>query len=332
MLGDLNLDLILSGLDEPPAFGREILARTHSFKAGGSGANTAMVLALLGAPVRLFACIGRDQPAALVLGELRRSGLSPATLRRLGDQGTAVTVSLSYAREAMYLSSSGTVAGASLEHFKAGYLRPGAHLHLSSYFLQRRLRSSVAPLLQRAKRLGMTTSLDPGHDPEGRWDLRELEAGLSALDWFLPNETELRALADRVPRHGSPMYGAATEVRGASLEQCLERLAALFRAACGGAGPGIVGKAGAQGAWLWYGGAARLFPSTPCEVVDTTCAGDCFDAGFLFALARGRAVEEAVRIGNRLGALGVSCVGLPSREVLAREARVREQTAKGGVT
>jgi ribokinase len=304
VLGDLNLDLVLSGLEALPFLGGEILAREHSFKAGGSAANVAVVLALCGAPVRLFACVGRDPVGDLVLQYLRGSGLSTATVGRLSGVPTGVTVALSYPQERMYITGPGTVSRAGLGSFKRGFLRPGAHLHLASFFLQENLRGSVEELLARAGKAGMSTSLDPGGDPHLRWELSELEPALPHLDWFLPNESEICALA-----------------RSGSLEEAILSIAERFRSARAAAGSnrrpfGMVIKAGAGGAWLWQTNATKQFPAAEAPVVDTSCAGDCFDAGFLFALARGDSAERAVEVGNRLGALGASCLGLPTRELL----------------
>jgi sugar/nucleoside kinase (ribokinase family) len=304
VLGDLNLDLVLAGLATLPSLGEEILAREHSFKAGGSAANVAVVLALCGAPVRLFACVGRDPVGNLVLEYLRGLGLSTATVRRLSGVPTGVTVALSYPQERMYVTSPGTVSRSGLDSFKRGYLRPGAHLHLASFFLQEQLRGRVGELLARAGEAGMSTSLDPGGDPRLRWELGELEPVLPHLDWFLPNESEICALA----RNGSP-------------EEAILDIGERFRAAranrvSNGHPFGMVIKAGAGGARLWQANATRRFPAVEAPVVDTSCAGDCFDAGFLFALARGDTVEKAVEAGNRLGALGASCLGLPTRKLL----------------
>jgi sugar/nucleoside kinase (ribokinase family) len=79
-------------------------------------------------------------------------------------------------------------------------------------------------------------------------------------------------------------------------------------------------KAGADGAWLWRDGKAVRVPAVPAAVIDTTCAGDCFDAGFLQALCRGLDPLQAVAAGNRFGALGASCLGLPSRHQLLQAA------------
>jgi sugar/nucleoside kinase (ribokinase family) len=71
---------------------------------------------------------------------------------------------------------------------------------------------------------------------------------------------------------------------------------------------------GAEGAsWVSRDGVVSV-PSTPSECVDSTGAGDAFDAGLLVALLAGKAPEECLRAGTRLGAKAVGQVGAqPSR-------------------
>src|SRR6185503_21298877 len=68
------------------------------------------------------------------------------------------------------------------------------HLHVSSFYFQEGLRADLPDLFARAHRAGLTTSLDTGFDPSGRWDggLRE---ALRETDLFFPNEVELAALS-----------------------------------------------------------------------------------------------------------------------------------------
>jgi len=51
VLGDLNVDLILSGMTVPPAFGKEIIGTERCMAPGGSSANVAIILAATGVPV-----------------------------------------------------------------------------------------------------------------------------------------------------------------------------------------------------------------------------------------------------------------------------------------
>jgi sugar/nucleoside kinase (ribokinase family) len=294
VLGDLNLDVVLSGMAAPPSFGKEILAQSCTMKPGGSAANAAMVLAMMGARVRLFSAVGADLHGELVLRGLGRCGLTARHIVRKADFATGVTVSLTYPKDRLLITHPAGIGGTRLKDLKPGYIRKGAHLHLCSYFLQAGLRPAVGGLLERAKGAGMSTSLDPGFDPDERWDLGELVPYFRFIDWFLPNAGEIQAVAGRT-----------------SLPQALAELNEDFE--------GVVVKAGAEGAYTRHAGDIRHFPPAAAEVVDTTCAGDCFDAAFLYRLAGGFPLEAAVGWANRIGARAASTEGLPSAKTLREE-------------
>ena len=75
---------------------------------------------------------------------------------------------------------------------------------------------------------------------------------------------------------------------------------------------GIVVKASAEGAFSRVDGRIEHHPGAMVPVVDTTGAGDSFNAGFLSAICAGGALRDAVRKGNEFGALAVSTIGLPT--------------------
>src|SRR6185295_17290263 len=129
------------------------------------------------------------------------------------------------------------------------------HLHASSFFFQEGLRPDFPDLFARARRAGLTTSLDTGFDPSGRWDggLRET---LAETDLFFPNEVELEALT-----------GSSDAAEG------LRRL--------DNGRTRVVVKLGAHGAMTLDGGAVVQVPAYAVATVDTTGAGDSFNAGFL---------------------------------------------------
>jgi sugar/nucleoside kinase (ribokinase family) len=294
VLGDLNIDMILSGMQSSPSFGREILAEGGCIKPGGSAANAAMVLAMCGTEPEFYSVLGDDVFSSLVISELHGSALSTGHIVRVPGHSTGITVSLSYPHDRMYITSPGTISTAVLEFFDKGYFEPNGHIHLTSYFLQSGLKPQVGEILEKAKEASMTTSLDPGNDPALLWDVTGLEPYYPCLDYFLPN---------------------ADEMLGITGAESVEDALRLFsqKAEC------VIVKCGADGAIMRNNGSVGHFPAAPAEAVDTSCAGDCFDAGFLLYINRGSTIEMAVEMGNRFGALASASIGLPPWELLRKE-------------
>jgi len=290
IIGDVNIDIILSGMRSAPALGKEILADSSVMKLGGSAANVAAMLAMNGCPVRLFGCVGNDSNGRYLINSLKEFRVDTDTICIADNEPTGITVSLSYPHERMYISHLGTVASTKLENLPDGYLRKGCHLHLASYFLQKGLKASVGSLLKQAKEIGMTTSLDPGGDPSGEWDISDLRAYFQYLDWFMPNADEMKAVT-----------------KNRNIEDAVINFAQEVTR--------IVVKMGPQGAITRYKGNVEHWPGLDVKAVDTTCAGDCFDAGFLYSLTCGNPLPKAVQMGNKYGAQSVLNVGLPRQQI-----------------
>jgi len=175
------------------------------------------------------------------------------------------------------------------------------HLHVSSFYLQDRLGPGAAAVFERARAAGLTTSLDPGHDPSGRWGGGIREA-LEHVDVFFPNEVELRGLG-------------GSEDAAESLGR-LDNKRTL-----------VVAKLGAAGAMLLDRGRPLHVPGFTVAAVDTTGAGDSFDAGFLHAWLRGAPLADCLRLGSACGALSTLGLGGTARQPTLEEAEALSRGA-----
>jgi adenosine kinase len=73
---------------------------------------------------------------------------------------------------------------------------------------------------------------------------------------------------------------------------------------------GLVVTLAAEGCDVWQQGEVTRVPGVPAsEVLDPTGCGDAFRAGLLYGLERNWALERCAALGNRLGALKISCRG-----------------------
>lgn len=292
-VGEVNVDLIMSGLDRLPDWGTEVLAVHMELRLGGSTANFACACAALGLKVELVAWVGSDAFGEFLLRELDHYNVGRRWVRQADDRSTGLTVSLSGKSDRAFVTALGTIDYLRAEHVPQEAIAEARHVHVGSFFLQTALQPGLVELFQQARAAGATVSLDAGYDPSERWDggVRQV---LGYVDLFFPNDVEACAVAGT-----------------AAPEAAAEALASL--------GPLVVVKCGAKGACAHDGRKLYRSHAYTVPVADTTACGDAFNAGFLWAWMNDKAVEEALKFGNAAGALAAT-VGGNDPTVLSPEA------------
>jgi sugar/nucleoside kinase (ribokinase family) len=283
ILGDANPDLVLTG-DVEPAFGqRERLLDGAHLTVGGSGAIVACGAARLGLRVAFCGVVGDDLFGRFMRDELDRRGVDVKGLVVAPDRSTGLTVVLARPDDRAILTYEGTIGDLRAGSIDPEFLAAASHVHVASYFLQGRLAPDLPALFERVRSNGATTSVDPNWDPSERWDggVRGL---LSHTDVFLPNATE------------------AVHIAGtASVDEAVIALAASAGL--------VVAKAGPDGAVASRGDELVRAPAPAVDAVDTTGAGDGFDAGFLVSWLAGDPLERALAIANACGGLSTRALG-----------------------
>ena len=282
VLGDANPDLVLTG-DVAPAFGQvEKLVEDARLAIGGSAAITACGAARLGLRTAFVGVVGDDVFGRFVLQALEKHGVDTGGCTIDPDRPTGISVVLSRGDDRSILTSMGTIAelrGASVD---PDLLASARHVHVSSFFLQRRLRRDLPSLFDRAHRTGASTSVDPNWDPDERWD-GILEV-LDRTDCFFPNSTEVRAIT------GIDDVDVAAE---ALTEH----------------GTVVAVKFGQGGGLAMWGDEVVRSEAIATEVVDTTGAGDTFDAGFIAGRLRGWSLGRCLALAVACGSLSTRAVG-----------------------
>lgn len=294
VIGELNVDLIVSGLPSLPVLGQELLCDDFQMALGSSSAICASWLAALGAAVDFWGKVGCDPYGEFVVSELERHGIGTSGV--ICDPGirTGVTVSLTYPQDRAMCTYLGSLAALRLDDLDLSLLARYDHLHSASIFLQRGLRPELPALYQAAKEAGLTTSLDSGWDPEERWGHNIFDL-LPRVDFFVPNEVE------------ALHFTGASTVEEAAAE--LSRYAGT-----------VVVKLGREGALAQAGAEVWKVAGFKVEVVDTTGAGDAFNAGFMYAhIVEGRPTPDALRFANACGAIAVTTIGGSTASASAAE-------------
>jgi sugar/nucleoside kinase (ribokinase family) len=263
--------------------GAEILAVKCELTLGSASAIFAAGMAKLGHRVTFFSQVGQDYLGDFCLGALKQSGVSIRDVTRKAEEKTGVTIALSGKRDRALVTYAGAIATFKADSINETVMSKHDHLHLTSYYLQTGLRPSFVSLFQQAKASGLTTSFDPNSDPRDKWD-RNIDAVLNYTDVLFVNEREAMKLT-----------------RSNTLNDAFRTLGAKVNCA--------VVKRGARGATAIQN--AEVFNDRGFRVraIDTTGAGDSFDAGFLSAYLRHEPLAECLRVGNACGALSAMSIG-----------------------
>lgn len=288
MVGNLCWDVLVRGLEAPPAWGEEVEG-TGSFQApGGQGYNAAVALAALGVGVRLAGAIGRDPAGDSIVASARALGVDVGSIWVDSALPTAVTMALVRTDgERAFVSDFGSQREYGLEHILSQWDRiaPAAVLCLAGlYNIPGLTPGAAGELLHRARADGVTTVLDTGWDPLG-WPAARVQATralLAEVDVFVPNLDEARALTgcDEPAEAAAALRadGAATVV-----------------VKCGGAGSvGLNEREQVRAAAL------------EVTVRDAVGAGDTFDAGFIAGRLGGSGLGASLALATAAAALRIS--------------------------
>jgi len=282
VVGELNADLILRG-DVTPAFGQaEKLVDDATLTIGSSSAICACGLARLGLRVAFVGKVGDDEFGRFMLRELTAHGIDTSGIRVAPALKTGLTVILSRGVDRAMLTYSGSIAALRFDDIPLSVLDRAHHLHLGSYFLLDAMRPDVPRLFNEAHTHGLTVSLDTNYDPTEKWS-GGLAETLRRTDIFLPNEAELCAITGK-----------------ASVDDALAALDSRLVVAV---------KLGARGAIVQHAGQRHQADIIPVNVVDTTGAGDSFDAGFIYGHLAGWELQHTLRFANVCGSLSTRAVG-----------------------
>jgi sugar/nucleoside kinase (ribokinase family) len=323
VVGDCNPDLIVTGDDVTPVFGQaEKLVAGMSLVIGGSASITAVAAARLGLRVALVAAIGDDPAGEVILSLLSREGVDISAVAIRRGLPTGMTAVLSRGADRAILTALGAITTVTAADVPDGLLTRARHLHVSGYFLlSESLGPGLAGLFAAARRRGLSTSLDTNYDPARRWGDRRLRAALAQVDVFLPNEAEARGISGEreLGRAAAALAETGRNVvvkLGARGALCVPVVPVVPDAPAGQPTPTVPTAQAAHTvpAGHWLVAVPRLQP------VDTTGAGDCFNAGVIMGLLHDLDLPHAVALGCAVGAASTAAPG-------GTGARIDRQTA-----
>ncbi len=299
VVGSANVDFTVA-VPRLPSPGETVSEGTLLVNHGGKGANQAVAARRLGADVRLIGSVGDDASGRGVLAALAAEGIGVdgMVVSSTAATGTALIV----------------VDGAGRNQIAVA---PGANRALPEAQISARAAdvdwsdvvvcsleipvAVAAAALTEARRRGRVTVLNPAPVPAAGVDF------WSVVDFATPNEHEAERLSGIASRDepGARDAASALRTRGARA---------------------VIVTLGAQGALAVTDAGATRTPAFAVDVVDTTAAGDAFNAGLAVALAEGRALDAALRLAGAAGAL--ACTRRGAQASLATRADVERLLAR----
>lgn len=283
VIGDVNIDLIIEGMVSLPELGREQLVRDMHCEMGGASAITASNLARLGLNVGFVGRLGRDSFGEMITQTLVMNNVDCTAVTIDDSVRTGITMSMTYPEDYSMVTYLGTNAQLSYRDVNMDYVSQAGHLHLSSIYLLPQLRGNVKDLFNNAQNNGITTSFDPGWDTEERWE-EDVKECIDYCDLVFMNEQE--ALRITASHH----CGEALNIFGQM-------------------GATAVIKLGGQGAVCQHETGIIRAGAFPVKAVDTTGAGDSFNAGFLYQWLQDKDLRKSMVCGCACGALAVTKAG-----------------------
>jgi ribokinase len=276
-----------------PSSGETLMGHGYRVDFGGKGSNQAVGCARLGAHVQFVCQIGSDRFGDMAFNLYREEGIGVVHAKRCGDVPTGV----------------GFIVVEEESGRNCIVIDPGANALLSGANVgeaETALRSASVVLTQLEIPVAAAgCAMELGHANGAITVLNPAPACalpasvLRSVDVLTPNESEAKVLAG---------YPADARVQPQVVAQELIRSGVKH----------VVITLGEQGALLVNADSERHFPAVKVQPIDTTGAGDAFNAGLAVALAQGSSLEQAVQFGTVTGALAVTKEGvipsLPRRE------------------
>ncbi|MDE2819719.1 MAG: ribokinase [Chloroflexota bacterium] len=279
VVGSFNTDLV-SYVQRMPRPGETVHGDSFMTGAGGKGSNQAVAAARLGADVTFIGRLGKDVFANLAYEIWDAEGINSDYVVQDEETATGVApIFVDSAGENMIVVVLGANSRVQSSDIDAARERIAA---ADILVLQLEINTDmVTYALQVAKEVGVRTILNPAPAapiPRGTIQL---------ADYLTPNETELESLS------GGPVSDVAAAAR--SLMTREEQT--------------VVVTMGAGGAQVVSRDQTDLLPTFKVDVVDTTGAGDAFNAALAVGLAEGKSLMDAVRFANATAALCVTKAG-----------------------
>lgn len=282
VVGSLNMDLVVT-TDRFPQPGETLSGKEFHTFPGGKGGNQAVAVGRLQADVRMVGKVGDDIYGKQLILNLQKNGVKTDGVFVDSGVSTGIAViEVDGAGENQIVIVAGANGKLDSRFIDEQF---DAMLEYDIFLFQLEIPlETVVYAIKKLKEYGKTIILDPA---PARLLPDEI---FNYLDYITPNETEITMLTGKKIRTADDAWEAGDWLRRKGVGT-------------------VILKMGKNGAYLISDQEFSLIPGFTVNAIDTTGAGDSFNAGFGVSLAHGNGLRESVRFANAVGALSTTAKG-----------------------
>jgi ribokinase len=282
VIGSSSMDLVVTS-EKRPGAGETVLGTSFKTVPGGKGANQAVAAARLGADVSMIGCVGDDHYGNAILENFKQNGVDATNVEPVTDieSGTAHII-LAEGDNSIVV-----VKGAN-DHVTPDYADQSLELlkQAEMVLIQQEIpEETVEYVSERCQEYGVPLLLNPA--PSRSISQKVIDNAA----YITPNEHEATVL-----------------FAGLSTEEALKQYPNK-----------VFITEGKQGVRYFNGEKEILVPSYEVEAIDTTGAGDTFNAALAVALAEGKSIIDSLQFANRAASLSVTKFGAQGGMPLRKE-------------
>ena len=295
VVGDLCVDVLCKTKKYAKA-GEEAYLDDLTFSLGGNAANFAFASAKLGMKPELFSAIGKDFSTGFLKEELRSVGIK-SSLKQMTLENAYSIILVGQKGERAIYSGKGVleeITARDIERMLLPKLKKGSIVFFGAYYHLRGIHKGFLKLLRKIKEKQCFIAFDLCFDAFGKWKLFPF---LKYIDLLFLNTIELAHVAHK--RNEKDAINLLFK-KGASK---------------------IVLKRGPKGARFFSPNVSVNSSAFRRKAVDTTGAGDIFNAAFMKAYLKGLDTEKALKFANFAAAQKISKHGLfmPAKRILNKK-------------
>lgn len=280
--GALNVDMLFK-VERLATAEEESFIENYTEACGGSAANTIVGLARLGCKVGFIGKVANDREGKMQLDCFKTEGVDTGGIVEAtkGKSGAVMGFVDRKGARALYINS-GVNDLVELREIKYEYISQTKLLHLSSFVGEKSFRAQKK--LLSALPEGVEISFDPG-SLYAQKGFAVIEPILKNSHVLMPNAIELEQLTGEEDYRKGADFMIAMGVKIVAV------------------------KLGNKGCYVTDGNEKLSVEPFKVKAVDTTGAGDAFDAGFLYGLIQNKSLYECGQLGNFVASRSVMAMG-----------------------